>query len=122
MTDCERCLDRSREDSMQDIDKRSMIWRMFMSSTLEPSVFLGKNYAKKLHSIKNTGENLTLKKMFEISEQLILEQSGEIFGVSQISWESSSWNSYLWSVMKKSSVSRMQRFMNFRILCFVLER
>ena len=30
--------------------------------------------------------------MFEISEQLILEQSDEIFGVSQISWESSPWN------------------------------
>ena len=29
--------------------------------------------------------------MFEISEQLMLEQSGEIFGVSQISWESSPW-------------------------------
>ena len=27
--------------------------------------------------------------MFEISEQLILEQSDEIFGVSQVSWESS---------------------------------
>ena len=29
--------------------------------------------------------------MFEISEQLILEQSDGIFGVSQISWESSPW-------------------------------
>ena len=29
--------------------------------------------------------------MFEISEQLILEQSDEIFGVSQISWEDSPW-------------------------------
>ena len=29
--------------------------------------------------------------MFEISEQLILKQSDEIFGVSQISWESSPW-------------------------------
>ena len=29
--------------------------------------------------------------MVEISEQLILEQSDEIFGVSQISWESSPW-------------------------------
>ena len=29
--------------------------------------------------------------MFGISEQLILEQSDEIFGVSQISWESSPW-------------------------------
>ena len=28
-------LNRSPEDSMQDIDKRFMIWRMFMSSTVE---------------------------------------------------------------------------------------
>ena len=58
---------------------------MFMSSTLEASVFMGKNYSDNLHSIKNTRENLTLKKMFEISEQLMLEQSDEILGVSQIS-------------------------------------
>ena len=29
--------------------------------------------------------------MFDISEQLILAQSDKIFGVSQISWESSPW-------------------------------
>ena len=40
---------------------------------------------------KNTGKNLTLKQMFGISEKLIVEQSDEIFGVSQISWENSSW-------------------------------
>ena len=84
-------LDRSPEDAMQDIDKRSMIWGMFMSSTLEASVFMGRNCSDDLQSIKNTGEKLTLKKMFEISEQLILETSDEILEVSQISWESSPW-------------------------------
>ena len=64
---------------------------MFVSSTLEASVFMGKNYSVNLQSIKNTGENLTLKQIFEISEQLILEDSDEIFGVSQINWESSPW-------------------------------
>ena len=64
---------------------------MFVSSTVETAVFMGKNYSDNLHSIKNTGENITLKHMFEISEQLILDQSDEIFGVSQISWESSPW-------------------------------
>ena len=49
-----KMLDRSPEDSMQDIDKRSMIWRMFMSSTVEASVFMGKEYSEHLHSIKNT--------------------------------------------------------------------
>ena len=82
-----KMLNRSPEDAMQDIDKLSMIWRTFMSSTLEASVFMGKNYSDNLHSIKNTGQNLNLKQMFDISEKLILEQSDEICGVSQISWK-----------------------------------
>ena len=86
-----KMLNRSPEDSMQDIDKRSIIWGMFMSSTLEASVFMGKNYTDNLHSIINTGENLTLMQMFEIFEKLILEQSDEICGVSQISCENSPW-------------------------------
>ena len=61
-----------------------MIWLMFMSSTLESSVFMGKNYSDNLHSIKNTEENITSKQMF-------VEQSDETFGGSQISWESSPW-------------------------------
>ena len=72
-----KMLDRSPEDSMQDIDKRSMIWWMIMSSTLEASVFMGKNYSDNLHHIKNTWENLTLKQMFRrYLNSLILEQSG----------------------------------------------
>ena len=49
---------RSPEDAMQDIDKRSLIWGMFMSSTLEASVFMGKNYSENVDSINNSGEEL----------------------------------------------------------------
>ena len=38
-----KMLNRSPENSMQDTDKRSVIWGMFMSSTLQASVFMGKN-------------------------------------------------------------------------------
>ena len=62
-----------------------------MSSTSEASVFMGKNYSQILHSIKNTGDNLTLKQMCDISEKLIAEQSDEIYGVNTINWEDSSW-------------------------------
>ena len=62
-----------------------------MSSTLEASVFMGKNYSEKLHSIKNTGEDLTMKLMFDISEKLITEQSDEIYGVNTINWGDSVW-------------------------------
>ena len=63
---------------------------MFVSSTLEASVFIGKNYSDNWHSIKNT-EDLTMKQMFDISEKLVSEQSDEIYGVKTISWENSSW-------------------------------
>ena len=86
-----KILDHSSEDAVQDIDKRSMNWRMFMSSTLEASVFMGKNYSENLHSIKNTGNDLILQQMFHISEKLIVGQSDEIFGVSPVNREDSSW-------------------------------
>ena len=87
----QKMLDRFPEDALQDIDKRSMIWWMLMSSTLEASVFMWKNYSEILLSVKNTGKILTKKQMFKISEMLKMEQSDEIFGVSQISWENSPW-------------------------------
>ena len=61
-----------------------------MSSTLQASVFMVKNYSDKLHSIKNT-EDFTMKQIFDISEKLITEQSDEICGRSTINWEDSSW-------------------------------
>ena len=81
-----KMLNRSPEDSIQDIDKRSLIWRMFVSSTVEASVFMGKNFSDNLHSIKNTGIDLTMKQMFDLSEKLITEQSDEIYGVNTINW------------------------------------
>ena len=86
-----KILDHSSTDAMQDINKRSLIRGMFMSSTLEASVTRGKNYSENLHSIKNTGNNLTWKQSFDISQKLIVGQSDEIFGVSPTNWEDSSW-------------------------------
>ena len=64
----------SSKDATKDSDKHSVVWRMFMSATLEASVFMGKNYSESLHSIKNTGNDLTLKQMSDISEKLIVGQ------------------------------------------------
>ena len=62
-----------------------------MSATLEASVFMGKNYSQNLRSIKNTGNNLTKKQMFDTSEKLIVGQSDEMYGLTPINWEDSSW-------------------------------
>ena len=91
-----------------------------MSSTMEISVLMGKNHSDNLRSIKRTENNLTLKKMFDISEQLILEQSDEIVGVSQVSWESSPWKQL--SLVNDEQVislshAKVYEFSNF-VLCF----
>ena len=56
-----------------------------MSSTLESSVFMGKNYSDNWRSIKNT-KDLTMKQLFDISAKLVSEQD-EIYGVKTIDWE-----------------------------------
>ena len=86
-----KILDQSSKDATQDSNKHSLIWRMFMSSTLQASVLMGKNYSETSHSIKNTGKDLTMKQMFDISEKLIVGQSDEICGVNTINWDDSSW-------------------------------
>ena len=63
-----KMLDQSSKDATQDSNKHSLIWTMFMSSTIQASVFMGKEYLENLRSIKNTGNNLTMKQMFDISD------------------------------------------------------
>ena len=109
-------LDQSSKDATKDSNKHSFVWWMLMSSTLEASH--GKNYSYNLLSIKNT-EDLTMKQMFDISEKLITEQSDEIYGISTINWEDSSWK-YLSLVCDEEVISlqRTQRFTYFQILCY----
>ena len=79
---------------------------MFMSSTLQASVFMGKNYSDSWHSIKNS-KDLTMKQMFDISEKLVSEQSDEIYGVKTSNWENSTWK-YL-SLNGDEQVINLQR-------------
>ena len=92
---------------------------MFMSSTLQASVFMVKNYSDNLHSIKSTGKDLTMKQMFDISEKLITEQ-GEIYGVKTIDFQDSSWK-YL-SLIGDEQVISLQRtkvyVFSASVLCF----
>ena len=83
-------------------EKHSVICGMFMSSTLESSVLMVKNYSDNWHSIKNT-KDLTMKQMFDISAKLVSEQD-EIYGVKTIDWENFSWT-YLSLVSDEQVIS-----------------
>ena len=56
---------------------------------------MGKNYSDILHSINNTGKDLIMKQMFDISEKLIVGQSDEIYGVNTFDWMILHGNIYL---------------------------
>ena len=84
----------SSKDATKDSDIHSVIWWMLMSSTLQASVFMEKNYSDNLHSIKIT-EDLTMKQMFDRSENLITEQPDEIYGIRKIDWGHSSWKNFI---------------------------
>ena len=45
----------SSKDATKNSDKHSVTWGMFMSSTLQASVFMGKEYSENLRSIKIQG-------------------------------------------------------------------
>ena len=96
---------RSSMNVTEDGEKHSLVWGMFMSSTLQASVFMGKNYSDNWHSINNT-KHLTIKQMFDISTRLVSEQD-EIFGLETIGWENSSWK-YL-SLIGDEQVISLQR-------------
>ena len=79
-----KMLDQPSKDALQDSNKHSLRWKMFTSSTLETSVFMGKIYMDNLHSIKKTGKDLTMQQMFDISEKLTVGQPDGIYGVDTI--------------------------------------
>ena len=76
--------------------------------------FHGKELFRQFTFRQKYRENLTLKTIFDISEQMIvcLKSLGKVLHG----------NIYLWLILKKSSVSRMQRFTYSQILCYVSEK
>ena len=96
---------RSSMNVTENGEKHSMIWGIFMSVTLESTVFMGKKYLDNRHSITNT-KDLTLKQMFDFSARLVSEQN-EISGLETIGWENHSWK-YL-SLIGDERVINLQR-------------
>ena len=68
---------RKRQKRMSNVadsrEERSIIWGMVMAATMNAATFMGKNFMDNENSIKNSTD-LTLKKMFDISEKLVSEQ------------------------------------------------
>ena len=68
---------RKRQKRMSNVadsgEEHSTIWGMFMAATINAATFMGQSFMDNKNSIKNSTD-LTLKKMFDISEKLVSEQ------------------------------------------------
>ena len=60
-----------------------------MTSSMHAAIFVGEDYSEKLHSIRNTGHEPTVQKLFDVAQTQIREQNLEISGVSELRWCSS---------------------------------
>ena len=101
---------------LQKMEKHSMIWRMFMTVSMESAVFMGKNYLNNCQSIANITD-LTLKQMFDISTRLVSEQD-EISGLETIGWENHSWK-YVFDWLRKGYHSSTHEGLRLFGFCIV---
>ena len=65
---------RNRQKRMSSIaencTEHSIIWGMFMATTLNAATFMGKNFSTMQNVVKNE-ESLTLKQMFDVTAQMV---------------------------------------------------
>ena len=84
---------RNRQKRMSSIaesgEEHSIIWGMFMATTLNAATFIGMNFST-IQSVVKNYEDLTLKQMFDNTAQLLNNQD-EINGLDKILWRKNSW-------------------------------
>ena len=76
-------------NNAEDCAEHSIIWRMFMATTLNAATFMVKNFST-IQSVVKNHESLTLKQMFDVTAQLVYIQE-EINCLDKILWGKNSW-------------------------------
>ena len=84
---------RNRQIRMSNVaesgDEHSIMWGMFMATTLNAATFMGKNFST-IQSVVKNHESLTLKQMFDVTAQLVNNQE-EINCLDKILYGKNSW-------------------------------
>ena len=92
----------------------SIIWGMFMATTLNVSTFMGKNYSTMQNVVKNH-ESLTLKQMFDVTAQMIHNEE-EIYCLDKIVYQKNSWTQL--SLINDPVIIKLQSTKVLRIFRF----
>ena len=68
-----RIRQKRRSSIAENCTEHSIIWGMFMATTLNAATFMGKNFST-IQSVVKNHESLTLKQMFNVTAQLVNNQ------------------------------------------------
>ena len=80
---------RMSSDVAEDCTEHSIIWRMFMATTLNAATFMGKSYSTMRNVLQNE-KKITLKQMFEISAATI-NNDEEVYCLDKIEYQRNTW-------------------------------
>ena len=113
---------RNRQKRMSNVpesgEEHSLIWGVFMAAMLNAATFMGQNFSTIQSFVKNF-EDLTLKQMFDVTAQLVINQD-EINGLDKIQSEKYSWTRL--SLIGDEIVINLQRTKVYvfsdSVLCF----
>ena len=73
----------------ENCNEHSIIWGMFMATTLNAATFMGKNFST-IQSVVKNHESLTLKQMFDVTAQIVNNEE-EINCLDKILYQKNSW-------------------------------
>ena len=76
-------------DNAEDCTEHSILWGMFMATTLNAVTFMGKSYSTMQNVVQNE-EKITLKQMFDITAQTI-HNDEEIYCLDKIEYQRNTW-------------------------------
>ena len=108
---------RMSSDVAEDCTEHSIIWGMFMATTLNAATFMGKSYSTMRNVLQNE-KRITLKQMFEISAATI-NNDEEVYCLDKIEYQRNTWTKLSLIMILWSLVFKALRSMCFRILCYV---
>ena len=80
---------RMSSDVAEDCTEHSIIWGMFMATTLNAATFMGKNYSTMRNVVQNE-EKITLKHMFDVTAATINNED-EIYCLDKVVYQKNSW-------------------------------
>ena len=88
--------DRCSTGNLDDLDVNTAIWSIFLNTTLQAAIHLGRDCAENLRFIENHLWK-SVKHLFEETEKLIKNQT-EISGLTTIDCKEHTWKNDFWSI------------------------